>query len=513
MHFIVRIRRAELQPPGKHSLPTPAVAAALLAAAFAAGAQPPVPMREPLVRLREVPRADTPDAIPGEYIVAFENGVAGPGLYGPAPAPAAGAAAAIRSSEAFERRIEARRDGSVVLARYRTAIVGFGARLSDAMLEEIRRIPGIRIEPNRVVPAPREGADREPDALVPPREPLLRPGFPTALRVPVAVAPWGLDRIDRRLLPLDGIFQPKLKGTNVHVYVIDTGVLAAHSEFGGRVRGAEGPGLGHNATMDGKGTGDCRNHGTGVASVIGGKTLGVATDVIIHPVRVFPCSSAASSVAVLIAGVDWVAKDRVNALAKSPVVVNVSFRATKQSSLLDQAIANSILVGRIPYVIAAGNDLDDACKYSPGLVGPAITVGNIKPDSDRRMIDSNFGKCVDLFAPGVKIPMAGNGGINSRTTSSGTSFAAPHVTGVAALYLEKNPNAQPPAIWSAILAAANTKNVGSGTPLWCGIPNPEGSPNVMLHWGSGSDDGITDLPVAAGASAPPKCPPVPAGGR
>jgi serine protease len=122
------------------------------------------------------------------------------------------------------------------------------------------------------------------------------------------------------------------------------------------------------------------------------------------------------------------------------------------------------------------------------------------------MVDSNHGKCVDLFAPGVNIPVAGNGGVSSMGNRSGTSFAAPHVTGVAALFLEKNPTAQPAAIWTAILNAANNNDITPATPKWCGIPNRmTGSPNVLLHWGSGSDNGVSDAPVLPGPPPPPIC--------
>ena len=424
------------------------------------------------------------------------------------------AAEAVRRSEAAERGLAMRRDGSAVLYRYDAAIVGFAARLTDGALAEIRRIPGVRIEPNRTIAPPREVA---PDALDAP-EALTAPVRPLAkLAAPppppsCASAPKGLDRIDRRLRPCDGVFQALAKGTGVHVYVIDTGVFAAHSEFDGRVYPNVGPGMGHNATKDGQGTKDCDGHGTGVASVIGGKTLGVAPAVMIHPVKVFPCVGK-SSTADLIAGINWVAADRVTALAKVPVVVNVSFMALKGQkntlpTLLNNAIENSITVGRIPYVIAAGNDQADACGVSPAMVGPAITVGNIKPENDRRMTDSNFGKCVDLFAPGGGIPTAGRAGQPNPTIRDGTSFAAPHVAGVAALYLEKYPGAPPAAVWAAILKAANNNDLPPGTPNWCGIgnlPPGSGSPNVLLHWGSGSLDGVLDAPRPANAPPPPSC--------
>lgn len=482
-----------------------AIVVVLLAGACASAAKPLLP-RKFDVRISGTLRFEKADVISGEYVVAFGNGVAGPNLSG-SSASAAAAAEAVRRSEAAEAGIEERRDGSVVLFRYRSAIVGFGARLTPAALAEIRLVPGVRIEPNRAIAAPRDGASDEPDRRPRPLARIASLSAPPPL--PPPAVPRGLDRIDRRLPPLDGAFKANFKGKNVHVYVIDTGVLASHNEFGGRVYANEGPGMGYNATKDLKGTGDCLDHGTGVASVIGGKTLGVAPEVAIHPVRVFPCLGKDSSTMVMIAGVDWVAQDRVSkAMAGKPVVVNVSFKAytSAQSILLDKAIANSVTVGRIPYVIAAGNDGGDACGVSPALVGPAITVGNIKPETDRRMLDSNYGKCVDLFAPGVKIPAAGSGGVDSRDDRNGTSFATPHVTGVVALYLEQCPAAQPAAVWAAILNAANNNDITQATPNWTGISNRlVGSPNVLLHWGSGSSNGVADAPLKSSAQPPPAC--------
>ncbi|MFL6845963.1 MAG: S8 family serine peptidase [Allosphingosinicella sp.] len=460
------------------------------------------------------------EVIADEYIVAFGNGVAGPILYGPSPnarlangmpgpllyGPSRGdglAQEAVLRSDAAERRVEERHDGSVVMDRYRAAIVGFSARLTPEAVQEIRQIPDVRVEPNRRVAAPNDGVASEPGFLIRVASPALRR---TWLKIASAPVPRGLDRIDQRLVPPDHMYQARFTGAGVHVYVIDTGVLATHNEFGGRVL------AGYDATTNKLGTRDCANHGTGVASVIGGRTLGVAPGVTIHPVQVFPCSGN-STVAAMVAGVNWVAQDRVTAWKNSPVVVNVSFMTLSgpqdtQTSLLNTAIANSITVGGIPYVIAAGNALPnkyavDACTVSPALVGPAITVGNIKPENDGRVMDSNYGSCVDLFAPGVRIPAASSGGNKSTGTGDGTSFAAPHVTGVVALYLEKHHDATPSQVWAAIFNAADVKPAPYN---WPGIDNPgPGSPNVLLHWGCGSDDGSVDASPPTSAQPLPHC--------
>ncbi|MEA3011410.1 MAG: aqualysin 1 [Sphingomonadales bacterium] len=468
-----------------------AIGAVLLAAAPGADNRRNL-VRDAFPRLVDPSVIASGSAIPGEYVIYFGDGIGGPELIGPT-VDANAVADAVRRSDAAEQMIEGRRDGSALLSRYRAVLVGFSARLTPAALVDIQRLPDARVEPNVAIEVPDPGYSGPPAAPVSPGATMRTASAPPF--------PAGLDRIDRRLLPPDTSFQTNSHGAGVHVYVIDTGVNGDHGEFGGRV------GLGYNATKDGKGTADCRDHGTAVASIIGGNTMGVASQVIIHPVRVFPCQGLTSSTVVFLDGVEWVAKDRVK-IRKSPALANISFKLVLAGSggALDAAIANSIDKANIPYVIAAGNDGADACQYSPAHVPHAITVGNVSPDSDRRKLDSNYGKCIDIFAPGVNILAAGVTGPSDWGTRSGTSFAAPHVSGVAALFLNTNPAANPAVIWAAILLAADNKDSASPTPLWCGIPNRmTGSPNVMLHWGSGSANGVYDGPLPPHAPPPPSC--------
>ena len=230
---------------------------------------------------------------------------------------------------------------------------------------------------------------------------------------------WGLDRIDQRSLPLDGMYNSGGRtGSSVRAYVIDTGIRATHAEFGGRV------GSGYSAINDGRGTNDCEGHGTHVAGTIGGKTYGVAKQVKLFPVRVLDCEGSGTYSGV-IAGVNWVTNNAV-----LPSVANMSLGGPASQSL-DDAIKASIAKG-ITYVVAAGNSSADACNDSPARVPGAITVGATDP-SDYAPYWSNYGSCIDLFAPGENVKSASNTGDTATATKSGTSMASPHVAGVVAL--------------------------------------------------------------------------------
>jgi len=266
-------------------------------------------------------------------------------------------------------------------------------------------------------------------------------------------ATWGLDRIDQRDRPVNGTYTYETVAANVDVYVIDTGIRATHTEFGGRVST-----LGFTAINDGNGTNDCNGHGTHVSGTIGGATYGVAKSVTLHAVRVLDCSGSGSTSGV-IAGVDWVTANRT-----LPAVANMSLGGGA-STALDQAVSNSIADG-VTYALAAGNSNANACNSSPARTPNAITVG-ATTSSDARASYSNYGTCLDVFAPGSNITSAWSTSNTATNTISGTSMASPHVAGAAAVYLDANPGATPAQVASALSAAATTGKVtspGSGSP-------------------------------------------------
>jgi len=269
-------------------------------------------------------------------------------------------------------------------------------------------------------------------------------------------ATWGLDRIDQRNLPLNNSYTYNFTGAGVHAYIIDTGIRVSHQQFAGRT------GNGFTSINDGQGTNDCNGHGTHVSGTVGGTTYGVAKGVTLHPVRVLSCSGSGSNSGV-IAGVDWVTNNHA-----SPAVANMSLGGGI-SSALDTAVNNSINSG-VTYAIAAGNSNANACNFSPARVANALTVGSTT-NTDARSSFSNFGTCVDIFAPGSSITSSWNTSDTATNTISGTSMATPHVAGVAALYLQQF-GGSPAAVAAGLINAATTGVVG----------NPgSGSPNRLLH--------------------------------
>jgi serine protease len=285
-------------------------------------------------------------------------------------------------------------------------------------------------------------------------------------------ATWGLDRIDQASLPLSGSYVYPNEAANVTAYIIDTGIRTSHSSFGGRAR------HGFTAINDGRGSDDCQGHGTHVAGTVGSSTWGVAKQVDLVAVRVLGCNGSGSNSGV-ISGVDWVAQN-----ASGPSVANMSLGGSA-STALDTAIRNATNRG-VTMVVAAGNENQNACNVSPARAPEAITVGS-STSSDARSSFSNWGTCVDIFAPGSNITSARYSSSTASTTMSGTSMAAPHVAGAAALYLQTNPSATPSQVTAALTNNA-TSNKLSGV---------NGSPNKLLYVGF----------IGGGGGDPPPPPP------
>jgi subtilisin family serine protease len=270
-------------------------------------------------------------------------------------------------------------------------------------------------------------------------------------------ATWGLDRVDQRDLPLNSTYNYTPTGAGVRAYVIDTGILTTHANFGGRAS------AGYTAINDGRGSTDCNGHGTHVAGTIGSTTYGVAKGVSLIAVRVLDCAGSGTDAGV-IAGMDWVTSNHVK-----PAVANMSLGGGA-SQAIDDAV-NRMHNAGVTVVVAAGNENQNACNVSPSRAANAITVGSTT-STDARSSFSNWGSCVDVFAPGSSILSTWHTSTSATNTISGTSMASPHVAGVAALYLQGNTTATAATVANAIITTSTPNKVTSaGT----------GSPNRLVY--------------------------------
>lgn len=334
------------------------------------------------------------------------------------------------------------RHGGKVDKVYSSAVTGFSMRMSPAQALALSRDPRVKyVEEDFIFRAAQSQQN----------------------------APWGLDRIDQRYFNLNGVYNYDTTGAGVHVYVVDSGIRSTHSQFGGRVV------FGADFVGDGQNGNDCDGHGTHVAGIVGGSTFGVAKNVTIHNVRVLGCDGTGTASAVL-AGINWITNNRI-----APAVANMSLGSDQPSATIENAVANSIAQG-IHYALAAGNGDPpmNACGHSPGgRVPTAVTVAaSIRGDQIAWF--SNYGSCVDIFAPGEDIDSAWNSSDTATARLSGTSMAAPHVAGVIARLLQTSPSASPAQVKGALLTWASRVVVNGGL----------GSPTGLLY----SNTSLTSFP-------------------
>ncbi len=349
-----------------------------------------------------------------------DQGPVAPAAAGPAPLLSAAPGRAVEGSyvvvlkDGADPRAVAAVAGVEPRHVYAAALVGFAAPLSAGQLAALRHNPAVEyVEPDQAVEA--------------------------------MAVPWGLDRIDQHNLPLNGVFSVNTLASNVNAYIIDTGIYTAHAAFGGRATNVYDA-LGGNGQ-------DCNGHGTAVAGVVGSSTHGVARGVRLRGVRALNCTGSGTTSGI-IASVDWVRVNRVN-----PAVANISLGGSV-STALNTAVTNLVNSG-VFTAVAVGSGGTNACNTSPAGAAGAYGVGASTP-TDNVMSGTNYGSCLDIYAPGASIPTTWlNGG---TSTLSGSSMATPHVAGVAALYLAYNPAASSSAVASWITGNA-TVGVLIGVPV------------------------------------------------
>jgi hypothetical protein len=355
---------------------------------------------------------------PGEYLVVLKDG---------AELKADGSASV--SSQVKAAVTRSRKLGAEVEQQFTSALTGYAATLNDAELAAVRADPAVDyVQPNYTYKV-----------------------SGTTQRNPIS---WGLDRVDQRSLPLNKSYYSTATGQGVTAYVIDTGIAFGHPDL---PNAEGGPSVIDDSSED------CNGHGTHVAGTIGGTQFGVAKNVRLVPVRVFDCSGEGST-ADIIAGIDLVLQQEVT----GPRVVNMSLGSDRVDAALDDGVRRMIDAG-ITVVAAAGNKGRSACSASPAHVRVAITVGATNK-KDQRAPFSNYGSCVDLYAPGAGIASAYLRNPNSQrwqyASMSGTSMAAPHVTGAVAMYLERHPEASPAQVQAALLKTASKNKVTNVSKKW-----------------------------------------------
>ncbi|CAB95812.1 MULTISPECIES: serine protease [Streptomyces] len=399
-----------------------ATSALLVGAAAVNGAAAPVPPDD----RGHIVGADRAGAVEGSYIVTLKDNVA-------------------RADVPASAKALAKRHGGSLRYTYTTALRGFAVKMTERRAEELAADPSVaRVEADAVAYA----VGTQPD---PPS--------------------WGLDRIDQRDLPVDRSYTYPGGAPDVTAYVVDTGVRLSHNDFGGRAVS------GYDFIDDDSNASDCQGHGTHVAGTVGGASHGVAKAVRLVGVRVLNCQGTSGNTwAPVLAGIDWVTRN-----ADGPSVANMSIGGGRTQSVND-AVDASVASG-VTWVVAAGNNNADACSYSPSSTPAAVTVGATDSRDARASgwsngQGSNYGSCLDIFAPGDTIVSASNAGDSASRADSGTSMASPHVAGAAALLLSAHPDWSPAQVRDRLVADATSGKVTDPR---------NGSPNRLLFTGTGDD--------------------------
>ena len=382
-----------------------------------------------------------PEAIDGQYIVVFSDGAKdnlsaqGISLGG------LSAGLSAQSTGGLVRALGLDPQGIQVQQVYSQALSGFAATLSAQNLSKLQTNPNVKyIERDGVMHANATQSN----------------------------ATWGLDRIDQRNLPLNGTYNYDTTASNVTAYIIDTGINTTHTNFGGRAS------FGTNTTKDGKNV-DCAGHGTHVAGTVGSATYGVAKGVKLVAVKVLGCDGSGSNSGV-IAGINWAVGNKSGA-----AVANMSLGGGFSQATNDAV--NNAAAKNLVMVVAGGNETQNACNVSPASAASAITVG-ATTNTDARSSFSNFGSCLDIFAPGSNITSTWIGSNTATNTISGTSMATPHVVGAVALLLSASPSASTASVTNTLVSNATPNKVSDAK---------TGSPNKLLF--TGATGGTTPPPV------------------
>lgn len=267
---------------------------------------------------------------------------------------------------------------------------------------------------------------------------------------------WAIDRVNQHYLPLDNNFYRPYQGAGTNIYIIDTGINANHIEFTGRV--------GSTVSVVGGSTGDCQGHGTHVASLAAGSSVGVASDATIHSIKISSdCVQGNASTSDQIAAFTWVVQN-----AQPNSVVNFSYSSS--STTVANSIQNLILSGHI-VVTSAGNNNLNTCTDPMAKKSPLALIVGATGSNDARGSYSNYGTCNDLFAPGDSVVGANYSSNTGYINKTGTSMASPIVAGIVAIYRQRFPNAGYHEVMEAVVDGA-TAGV---------VTDAVGSPNRLAY--------------------------------